>query len=96
MIASQANITSGPSILGEAELDAIRQVVREEVKAAMSQPIERRLHSRPRGRAKPYLSVKEGAELASLAPSTVRLYIRKGHLKALKVRPQGFNRKDRS
>ena len=35
--------------------------------------------------AKPYLSVKEAAEFARLAPSTIRLYIRKGKLKAQKV-----------
>jgi len=33
----------------------------------------------------PYLTVIEAAKMASLAPSTVRLYIRKGQLKALKV-----------
>jgi excisionase family DNA binding protein len=82
---NQANITSGPSIFGEALLGAIRQVVREEVRAAMSGPSKRKLHTGSRGRSKPYLNVKQAAEMACLAPSTVRLYIRKGHLKALKV-----------
>lgn len=35
---NQAKITSGPSILGDAILGAIRQAVREEIKAAMSEP----------------------------------------------------------
>jgi excisionase family DNA binding protein len=83
---NQANITSGPSILGEALLGAIRQVVREEIKAAMSEPTTKgKPHSRPRARSKPYLNVKQAAEMACLAPSTVRLYIRKGKLKAHNV-----------
>ena len=34
---------------------------------------------------KPYLSVSEAAELGRVAPSTIRLYIRKGQLKRQKV-----------
>ena len=37
------------------------------------------------GRQKPYLTVREAADLARLATSTVRLYIRKRKLKAQKV-----------
>jgi excisionase family DNA binding protein len=35
--------------------------------------------------AKPYLTVKEAAEFARIAPSTIRLYIRKRQLRAQKV-----------
>ena len=34
---------------------------------------------------KPYLTIQEGADLARLAPSTIRLYIRKRKLKAIQV-----------
>ena len=34
---------------------------------------------------RPYLNLKEAAGMARLAPSTIRLYIRKGELKAHKV-----------
>jgi len=34
---------------------------------------------------KPYLTVKEAAKLSRLGPSTIRLYIRKRELKALRV-----------
>jgi len=72
--------THNNSILGEALLGAIRQAVREEVHTLLKET-----HGTTKATSKPYLSVKEAAEMASLAPSTVRLYIRKGKLKALKV-----------
>ncbi len=40
---------------------------------------------RPSEASRPYLSVKEAAEMARLAPSAIRLYIRKWGLKAHKV-----------
>jgi excisionase family DNA binding protein len=85
MTPNQANITSGPSIFGEAFWGAFRQVIREELQAVI-EPTSRSLSpAQPRRINKPYLSVKEAAKMATLAPSTIRLYIRKGKLKAHKV-----------
>lgn len=69
------------ALLGEALLDAIRQAVREEIQAAM---IGNGATAKPET-AKPYLTIKEAAEMARLAPSTVRLYIRKRLLKTHQV-----------
>lgn len=82
---NQANITSGPSIVGEALLSAIRQVFREELRAVINITSLPRPSDQPRRINKTHLSVKEAAKMASLAPSTIRLYIRKGELKAHKV-----------
>jgi excisionase family DNA binding protein len=85
MTPNQANITSGPSIFGEALLSAFRQVIREELLAVIKPTYRPRPTDQPRRINKPYLSVKEAAKMATLAPSTIRLYIRKGKLKAHKV-----------
>ena len=78
-------ITNGPSILGEALLIGIRQVVREKLQALIKPSFLPHPYDKPRRINKPYLNVKEAAKMATLAPSTVRLYIRKGKLKAQKV-----------
>ena len=64
----------------------IRELIREELRTALDQ------HSNFEGLSphqisdiKPFLSIREAAELARLAVSTIRLYIRKGELKAQKV-----------
>jgi excisionase family DNA binding protein len=77
---NHSNQTNSPSIIGDALLEIIRQAFREEVHTLLKV-----VHGPTKETSKPYLSVKEAAEMASLAPSTVRLYIRKGKLKALKV-----------
>jgi len=70
------------ALLSEAFLEAIRQAVREEIQAAIGQNW---VDSKAPDAAKPYLTVKEAAELARLAPSTIRLYIRKRQLKSHRV-----------
>ncbi len=71
---------------GDAFLEAIRHVVREEVKDALSQNGHGRVDSgSPSEASRPYLTVKEAAEMARLAPSAIRLFIRKRELKANKV-----------
>jgi len=85
MTPNQANIPSGPSIFGEAFLTGIRQIVREELRAVINTTSLPHPYDQPRRINKPYLSVKEAAKMATLAPSTIRLYIRKGKLKAHKV-----------
>jgi predicted DNA-binding transcriptional regulator AlpA len=56
---NQANITSGPSILGEALSDEIRRIIREEISSAGTKPqsSEDRL-----------LTAEEAAQLLSVSP----------------------------
>jgi len=71
---------------GDAFLEVIRHVVREGVKEALSQNgLGRVSAGRPSEASRPYLTVKEAAEMARLAPSAIRLFIRKRELKANKV-----------
>ncbi len=72
-----------PSLLGEMLLKEIRQAVRAEIEAVMGQ--NGLAGKKPHDVVKPYLTVKEAAVFSRLAPSTIRLYIRKRKLKALKV-----------
>jgi excisionase family DNA binding protein len=78
---SETNNT--PALLGEALLGAIRQAVREEIRAVMGQNGHggKTANEIP----KPYLTIKEAADISRLGPSTVRLLIRKRGLKALQV-----------
>lgn len=71
------------TFIGEAFLDAIRQAVREEIRTVMGQ----NGHGSKTANAttKPYLTIKEAADISRLGPSTVRLLIRKRELKALQV-----------
>jgi excisionase family DNA binding protein len=71
------------SLLGETFLEAIRQAVRQEIKAVLNERVEG--NGKDRDQVKAYLSIKEAADLARLSPSTVRLYIRKRQLKAFQV-----------
>lgn len=68
-----------PAILGEAFLEAIRQAVREEVRQVVGNG------NRKHEPEKPYLTTKEAADFSRLAPSTIRLAIRKRKLRSLKV-----------
>lgn len=68
-----------PAILGEAFLEAIRQAVREEVQQVVVNGAGKHEPG------KPYLTIKEAAEVSRLAPSTIRLAIRKRELRSLKV-----------
>lgn len=74
---------STPALLGEAFLEAIRQAVREEIRAVMGQNGHggKTANETP----KPYLTIKEAADISRLGPSTVRLLIRRRELKALQV-----------
>lgn len=79
------------TLLGEAFLDAIRQAVREEIQVAVGRNWAGRSAEKETTRSKAmndprlYLTIKEAADLASIAPSTIRLYIRKRQLKSHKV-----------
>ncbi len=64
----------------------LRALVREEVNEALGQNGHGRVGTgRPSEASRPYLTVKEAAEMARLAPSAIRLFIRKRELKAHKV-----------
>jgi excisionase family DNA binding protein len=63
----------------------LRELIREEVQSAIAKVNGVRLNPEPGGSQKPYLTVKEAADFARLAPSTMRLYIRKRRLKAQRV-----------
>ena len=70
-------------IIGDAFLDAIRQAVREEIQTALKQNGTRcKIVTEP---AKSYFKIAEAAKFSCLADSTIRFYMRKGQLKALKV-----------
>jgi len=70
-------------ILGDAFVEAVRLAVREEIQAVMANKNGGENHMMDPSNA--YLTVKEAANLSCLAPSTIRLYIRKRELKALQV-----------
>ena len=72
-----------PTLLGEALLEAIRQAVREEIRAALSQHAPR--GQRSTEAPKPYLTIKEAADVARLSPSAIRLYVSKRQLKPYRV-----------
>ena len=68
--------------LGDAFLDAIRQAVREEIRAAMGNGGRTVGTGEP---VNPYLTIKEAASYSRLGQSTIRLAIRKRQLKAHQV-----------
>jgi excisionase family DNA binding protein len=68
----------------------LREVIRQELRSAISQngsvhAKEDSLTPSDALHCKPYLSIREAADYGRLAPQTIRLYIRKGRLKAQKV-----------
>jgi excisionase family DNA binding protein len=71
------------ALLGEALFEAIRQAVRQEIEAFFSR--NGRAAADDKDGSKEYFSIKEAAEFARMAPSTIRLYIRKRHLRAQQV-----------
>jgi len=80
---AETNNNKPAAILGEALLDTIRQAVREEIQDAVA-------HygyggKKPPETLSPYLTIKDAATFSRLAPSTIRLYIRKRELKAHQV-----------
>ncbi len=63
-----------------------KALIREVVNEALGQNGHGRVGAgRPSEASRPYLTVKEAAEMARLAPSAIRLFIRKRELKAHKV-----------
>ncbi len=70
-------------VLGDAFVEAVRLAVREEIQAVMAN--KNGGENRRMDPSNAYLTVKEAASLSCLAPSTIRLYIRKRELKALQV-----------
>ncbi len=58
----------------------LREVIRQEVLSVVASHA-----GAPTEPTKPYLTVKEAADVARIAPSTVRLYIRKRELRAQRV-----------
>ena len=71
------------ALLGEVLLDTIRQAVREEIKAVMSE--NGYGGHKPTETPKIYLTIKDAADISRLGSSTIRLYIRKRELKAHQV-----------
>jgi excisionase family DNA binding protein len=63
----------------------LRKLIREEVQATLFKLNGAISNAAPGGSQKPYLTVKEAADLGRLALSTVRLYIRQRKIKAQKV-----------
>ncbi len=70
-------------VLGDAFVEAVRLAVREEIQAVMAN--KNGGENRMMDPSNAYLTVKEAASLSRLAPSTIRLYIRKRELKAHQV-----------
>lgn len=65
--------------------DTIRQVVREEVRAALEEHIPRRIPSEPKSVPPDLLTVEQVAERCHAAPKTVREWIRGRRLPARKA-----------
>jgi len=79
-----------PGFVDETLIEVIRKAVREELQAVMvgngkrgGFQLDPATDTTPG--FKQYLTIKEAADLARLAPPTIRLYIRKGGLRAHKV-----------
>jgi excisionase family DNA binding protein len=80
---NQSGQTPAPQVLGEALLEAIRLVVRDEIRAALRP--QRQSSTYHAGIGEAFLTIKEAADLSRIAPSTIRLYIRQRRLRAQKV-----------
>ncbi len=80
---SETNSSNTPALLGEALLGAIRQAVRVEIRAALTE--NGHGSQKPTETLKCYLTIKEAADLSRLGTSTIRLYIRKRELRACQV-----------
>ena len=80
---SEMNTNPTSNLLGEALRSALKDIVKEAIQEAIRQVTYRT--DKQLGPVDPYLTIKEAAGRARLAPSTIRLYIRKGKLKAATV-----------
>jgi len=63
----------------------LQDLIRKELQSALIKPAGNQPPVHGNDPYNPYLSVKEAAKIASLAPSTIRLFLRKGALNGLKV-----------
>jgi len=68
------------NLLNNSLLEAIRLAVREEVRALLDE-----IPPPPVNEKSPYLTIREASKLSSLAIPTLRLYIRRGKLRACRV-----------
>ena len=76
-------MTSANSSLSEALTDIIKPIVEEAVRQALKTNSH---EAQPEAyAAKVFLTIKQAADISGLGPSTIRLYIRKRKLAALKV-----------
>ena len=75
------------TLAGSLTVGQLLALIRQEIEASMGQSDHRRGDAigRPPEAGRGYLTVKEAANMARLGTSTIRLYIRKGKLKAGKV-----------
>jgi excisionase family DNA binding protein len=84
------NTPDSSSLVVTLTTSQIREVIREEVRMALDQyrnecEISKDFSQNEISAAQSFLNVAEAAELARVAQSTIRLYIRKGELKTQKV-----------
>ena len=77
------NQANSPSIFAEAFRTELREIIREAVQEAIGQngPRSQKSTEAP----KPYLTIKEAADMARLSPSAIRLYVSKRQLKPYRV-----------
>ncbi len=73
---------SASTLLGDTLLSAIKQAVREEIRAANDGAQDGKKGA---DTFKPYLTIKEAADISRLGTSTIRLLIRKRELRAQRV-----------
>ena len=71
-----------PSLFSEAFRAELRDIVKEAIQAASQNGHRCKIVTEP---AKSYFKIAEAAKFSCLADSTIRFYMRKGQLKALKV-----------
>ena len=80
---NELNNTQDTALASTLTVDQLRTLFREEFKEVIG--ASGNAAQKPENAARPYLSIKEAADMARLAQSTIRLYRRKGKLKSKKV-----------
>ena len=80
---SETSNTKDTTLAGTLTVAQLRTLFREEFKELIE--LNGNAAKKPENAARPYLMVKEAANLARIAESTIRLYIRQGKLRAEKV-----------
>jgi excisionase family DNA binding protein len=74
-----------PILLVTLTVGQLQDLIRQELQSAFVNPSGNQVGVYASQLQNPYLTVKEAAKIASLAPSTIRLFLRKGELNGLKV-----------